>query len=208
MKNLSFFAAKPSSLPPGTVLYRLDGKRRYDLHTAAPDFGAIGGMTYFADGPTAPHGANFSFAVDDLLQFTREGSGPGRGGVLRLLFLKRADGITRQQFARHWRDIHAPLAMRHNPSFDHYVTNIVLDEASEWDGILEEWFASEDVFDRHDQGLAEHKRIVGEDIPLFVKSVALSPQVLGREIYRQESKRPALLRERAAEFLASASAPA
>ena len=182
MKTLSFFAAKPPSLPPGTALYRLDGKRRYDLTSAGPDFGAIGGMTYFADGPAAPAGAKFSFAVDDLLQFSRAGSGPGRGGVLRLLLIKRADGITRPQFARHWREIHAPLAIRNNPSFDHYITNIVLDETSEWDGILEEWFASEEVFDRHDQGLAEHKRAVGEDIPLFVKSVALSPQFLGREI--------------------------
>jgi hypothetical protein len=69
-----------------------------------------------------------------------------------------------------------------NPSFDHYVTNIVLDPASEWDGILQEWFADEAVFDRHDQGLTEHKRIVAEDIPLFVKSVALSPQFLARAI--------------------------
>ena len=182
MKVLSFFAAKPSSLPAGTEIYRLDGKRRYDLRAAPPDFGAIGGMTYFADGPAAPKGADFSFAVDDLLQFTRPGAGPGRGGVLRVLLIKRADGISRRQFADHWRNIHAPLAMRHNPSFDHYVTNIVLDEACEWDGILEEWFPSEAVFDKHDQGLAEHKRIVGEDIPLFVKSVALSPQFLGHAV--------------------------
>lgn len=182
MKTLSFSAAKPPSLPPGCALYRLDGKRRYDLHAAPPDFGPIGGMKFFVDGPAAPPGADYSFAVDDLLQFTRPGAGPGRGGVLRVLLIKRADGISRQQFAQHWREIHAPLAIRHNPSFDHYVTNIVLDERSEWDGILEEWFPDESVFDNHEQGLAEHKRVVGEDIPLFVKSVALSPQFLGRQV--------------------------
>lgn len=182
MKTLSFLAAKPSNLPPGCELYRLDGKRRYDLHSVPPDFGAIGEMRYFADGPAAPAGAAYRFDVDDALQFTRSGAGPGRGGVMRILLIKRADGITRRQFADHWRNIHAPLAIRHKPSFDHYVTNIVLDDASEWDGILQEWFADESVFDGHEQGLAEHKRIVAEDIPLFVKSVALSPQFLGRPV--------------------------
>lgn len=182
MKTIGFFASRPASLPPGHALYRLQNKRRYDLTGDAPAHGAIGSMTHFVDGPSPVPGAAHQFAVDDALQFTRPGAGPGRGGVMRILLIKRADGITRDRFARHWREIHAPLAIRLNPSFDHYVTNIVLDPASEWDGILQEWFADESVFDHHDQGLAEQKRAVGEDIPLFVKSVALSPQFLGRAI--------------------------
>lgn len=182
MKSIGFFASKPANVPPGCDLYRIENKRRYDLRDAAPEHGSIGAMTYFADGPAPVPGAAHQFAVDDALQFSRPGAGPGRGGVMRVLLIKRADGITRERFARHWREIHAPLAIRLNPAFDHYVTNIVLDPASEWDGILQEWFADEAVFDRHDQGLAEHKRVVGEDIPLFVKSVALSPQFLGRAI--------------------------
>jgi hypothetical protein len=182
VKSLCFFSSKPAHVPPGHDLYRLENKRRFDLEGDAPARGAIGAAAYLTDGPAPVPGAAHQFAVDDALQFSRPGAGPGRGGVLRILLIKRADGITRAQFAQHWRTIHAPLALRMNPSFDHYVTNIVLDPASEWDGILQEWFADEAVFDRHDQGLAEHKRIVAEDIPLFVESVALSPQFLARAI--------------------------
>jgi hypothetical protein len=182
VKSIDFFASKPANVPPGYDLYRLKNKRRYDLRGDAATHGSIGAMTYLSDGPAPVLGAAHHFSVDDALQFSRLGAGPGRGGVLRVLLIKRADGITREQFARHWRTIHAPLALRMNPSFDHYVTNIVLDPASEWDGILQEWFADEAVFDRHDHGLVEHKRSVAEDIPLFVKSVDLSPQFLARAI--------------------------
>lgn len=180
MKSISFFAKEPATSPKGSYAYRLETKQRYDLHSDPPAYGSLGAMTYLVDGASAALGADHHFPVDDALQFSRPGAGPGRGGVMRLLLIKRADGMTRSQFARHWRTIHAPLAIRMNPSFDHYVTNIVLDPTSEWDGILQEWFADEAIFDRHEQGLAEHKRVVAEDIPLFVKSVARSPQFLAR----------------------------
>lgn len=180
MKSISFFATAPATPPRESLVYRLEIKQRYDLDSAPPGHGSIGAMTYLVDGPGVVPGAAHHFSVDDALQFSRPGAGPGRGGVMRLLLIKRADGLTRPQFAQHWRTIHAPLAIRLNPSFDHYVTNIVLDPASEWDGILQEWFADESIFDHHEQGLAEHKRIVAEDIPLFVKSVAQSPQFLAR----------------------------
>jgi hypothetical protein len=37
--------------------------------------------------------------------------------------LRRAQGITHEQFARHWREVHAPLALAHNDvlGFHHYV---------------------------------------------------------------------------------------
>lgn len=182
MKVLSFFDRAPAAAPADALLYRLVPKRRYDLRSGAAAGDSLTPFAFLADGPAPAPGATAAFAVDDRLEFTRPGAGPGRGGVMRLLFIKRAAGITRAQFADHWRNIHAPLALSMRPSFDHYVTNIVADPASPWDGILQEWFADEHTFDNHDQGLAAHKKAVGDDIPLFVAAVADSPQFLAHQV--------------------------
>lgn len=155
-------------------------------HDAGPGTAAVvgpfEGVSVLVDGRDASPGASHAFEVDDRVEFTRDGAGPGRGGVMRLLFLRRADGLSRAEFARHWREVHAPLAIRLRPSFDHYVTNIVLDPASEWDGILQQWFADETVFDTHEQGFDGHKRAVAQDIPSFVRSVQFCPQFVGEEV--------------------------
>jgi uncharacterized protein (TIGR02118 family) len=66
-------------------------------------------------------------------------------GITRFSLLRRANGITPAEFARHWTDVHAPLARRHHPALRRYVQNIVLQplgDAEPFDGIVELGFAS------------------------------------------------------------------
>ena len=66
-----------------------------------------------------------------------------RGGetITRIAFVRRAAGLTREEFADHWTNVHAPLARKHHPVLVRYVQNIVLENptptAPEVDGIAE-----------------------------------------------------------------------
>jgi uncharacterized protein (TIGR02118 family) len=66
-----------------------------------------------------------------------------RGGetITRIAFVRRAAGLTREQFAEHWTNVHAPLARKHHPVLVRYVQNIVVEKAEpsapEVDGIAE-----------------------------------------------------------------------
>jgi uncharacterized protein (TIGR02118 family) len=46
-------------------------------------------------------------------------------GVKMVSFMARADGLTHEQFARHWIERHTPLAVRHHVGLWHYTQNVV-----------------------------------------------------------------------------------
>jgi uncharacterized protein (TIGR02118 family) len=46
-------------------------------------------------------------------------------GVKMVSFMQRADGLTHEQFARHWTEQHAPLAMRHHIGLWNYTQHVV-----------------------------------------------------------------------------------
>ena len=78
-----------------------------------------------------------------------------RGGetITRIAFVRRAAGLTREQFADHWTNVHAPLARKHHPVLVRYVQNIVVESAApnapEVDGIAELGFRTlKDVHQR------------------------------------------------------------
>ena len=62
-------------------------------------------------------------------------------GVKMIMPLRRADGLSKEQFADHWLRVHAPLALEHVPGIWRYVTNVVIEpvspDAPEIDGIVE-----------------------------------------------------------------------
>jgi uncharacterized protein (TIGR02118 family) len=66
--------------------------------------------------------------------------------MVHLLFLvKRKEGLNRQAFSRHWREIHAPLAQR-IPGVRRYVQSHILDTPGEeppYDGVAEIWVDDE-----------------------------------------------------------------
>jgi uncharacterized protein (TIGR02118 family) len=46
-------------------------------------------------------------------------------GVKMVSFMQRAEGLTHEQFARHWTENHTPLAMRHHVGLWNYTQNVV-----------------------------------------------------------------------------------
>lgn len=76
--------------------------------------------------------------------------------IKRITLLTRKAGLTREQFTRHWLEVHAPLA--HSvPGLARYVQSHILEEykradipttAVEVDGFAELWFADRAAMDR------------------------------------------------------------
>jgi uncharacterized protein (TIGR02118 family) len=58
-----------------------------------------------------------------------------------IAMVKRNPSLTHEQFARQWRDQHAPLVRNRLPGLRKYVLNVTFQEeggrAPEWDGIVE-----------------------------------------------------------------------
>ena len=76
--------------------------------------------------------------------------------IKRVSLLTRKAGMTREQFTRHWLEIHAPLA-KPVPGLVRYVQSHIVGEfrrpdiptsAVEVDGIAELWFESRDSMER------------------------------------------------------------
>jgi uncharacterized protein (TIGR02118 family) len=69
-------------------------------------------------------------------------------GVKMVSFMQRAEGITHEQFARHWTENHTPLAMRHHVGLWNYTQHVVrrayTPGGSPIDGIAELHFETND----------------------------------------------------------------
>ncbi len=107
-------------------------------------------------------------------------------GVRRISFVRAAPGLTRAEMARHWGEVHWPIAQVHHPALWRYVQNVVVEpvttDAPEVDGIAELHFRSiadlRDRFYDSDEGL----RIVAEDVRQFLDRGA-GWRVLARETW-------------------------
>lgn len=98
--------------------------------------------------------------------------------IKRISLLRRKPHISKEEFARHWRDVHGPL-VDHVPGVRGYVQNHVLDVAASHpllpgdggsvDGIVEMWFDGEDAMRR---ALASPEaKAMFADGALFLESV-------------------------------------
>jgi uncharacterized protein (TIGR02118 family) len=76
--------------------------------------------------------------------------------IKRISLLARKEGMTREQFTRHWLDVHAPLAHA-VPGLRRYVQSHIIEEfhrpdipaaSVEVDGIAELWFADRAAMQR------------------------------------------------------------
>ena len=76
--------------------------------------------------------------------------------IKRVSLLTRKDGMTREQFTRHWLEIHAPLA-RPVPGLTRYVQSHIVEERTrpdipttdvEIDGIAELWYDDREMMAR------------------------------------------------------------
>jgi uncharacterized protein (TIGR02118 family) len=89
-----------------------------------------------------------AYLVDERPQWNQGGD-----TITRIAFVRRAAGLSREEFADHWTNVHSPLARRHHPVLVRYVQNIVIEPvtpgAPEVDGIAELGFRRlKDVHER------------------------------------------------------------
>jgi uncharacterized protein (TIGR02118 family) len=108
-----------------------------------------------------------AYRVDQRVQWDRGGA-----TVARISFVRRAPGLTREEFARHWMEVHAPLARRHHPGICRYVQNVVVETltpgAPEVDGIAELGFATLDDFRERMYDSPEGREIIAADVRTFL----------------------------------------
>jgi len=108
-----------------------------------------------------------AYRVDERVQWD-----DGRATVARISFVRRAPGLTHEEFARHWTEVHAPLARRHHPGICRYVQNIVVEpltrDAPDIDGIAELGFASLDDFRDRMYDSPEGREIITADVRTFL----------------------------------------
>jgi uncharacterized protein (TIGR02118 family) len=101
----------------------------------------VAAIAVFRSEPPPGLAASEAYRVDEQVQWER-----GDAAVTRISFVRRAAGLTRQQFADHWTTVHAPLARQHHPGICRYVQNVVVEaltpDAPDIDGIAELGFAS------------------------------------------------------------------
>ena len=67
--------------------------------------------------------------------------------IKTVAFIKRKAGVSREEFARHYEEVHVPLAMKHFP-FRKYLRNYVIKqpeaEEPDFDCVTEVWFETMD----------------------------------------------------------------
>lgn len=98
-------------------------------------------------------------------------------GVKMVSLMQRADGLTHEQFVRHWTENHAPLALTHHVGLWNYTQNVVrrtyTPGGAGIDGVAELHFRTRESFDTEffdsDEGRAvimgDVKRFMGRLIP-------------------------------------------
>jgi uncharacterized protein (TIGR02118 family) len=127
------------------------------------------------------------YVVEERVHWTYQRGWPdgtASPGIKRIPFLRRRAGMTREDFAAHWSDVHAPLARRHHPSLWRYVQNVVLDVvtpgAPPVDGIAElSYRSSTDMHERHfdsEQG----RVVISRDVQRFI-DVSRSERIVATE---------------------------
>jgi uncharacterized protein (TIGR02118 family) len=108
-----------------------------------------------------------AYRVDERVQWDQ-----GDATVARISFVRRAPGLTRDEFARHWSERHAPLARRHHPGIARYVQNVVAEQltpgAPDVDGIAELGFASLADFRERMYDSPEGQQIIATDVRRFL----------------------------------------
>jgi uncharacterized protein (TIGR02118 family) len=112
-----------------------------------------------------------AWLVDSTVQWD-----DGPVGVVRFSWIRRAAEVPdRAAFARHWGEVHAPLARQHHPGLCRYVQHVVVrplhDDAGsrdDVDGIAELGFATLDDLEHRMYDSEEGRAIVMADIKSFL----------------------------------------
>jgi uncharacterized protein (TIGR02118 family) len=113
--------------------------------------------------------------------------GDASPGVKRISFVRRAAALDHDQFARHWAEVHTPIARRHHPTLWRYCQNVVrsvlvdeVGDAALTDGVSELSFRSREDMTERMYDSEEGRQIAAADIASFLDAPA-GWRVLARE---------------------------
>jgi uncharacterized protein (TIGR02118 family) len=93
-------------------------------------------------------------------------------GVKMVSFMRRAEGLTHEQFARHWTERHTPLALAHHPGLWNYTQHVVrralTPGGDDVDGIAELHFRTRDDYDTRFFDSDAGRAAILEDVKRFM----------------------------------------
>ena len=117
-----------------------------------------------------------------------EASSPGdpTPGLVAAFPLFRKTSLDREPADRHWREVHAPLALKHHPGMCDYVQLSVVETLSgpAYDGIALCGFADREDMKRRFFGSDEDRRVILDDVAKFTDPVrSLHRVVTQRSIF-------------------------
>lgn len=120
-------------------------------------------------------GASAAVLVDSAQHFGLLTTEPSGDGVHLFGVLKRRVGMSVDEFASHWRDVHVPLTLSLEPQFSSYVTLVVQASRGDfpWDGIVFDLFETAARYDRHLAVESPHKKAAFEDNKEFMSAMTL-----------------------------------
>jgi len=85
--------------------------------------------------------------------------------IKSMTLIKRKPGLSREEFITHYEEVHAPLALKHFPTFKRYVRNYVIAppdaEEPDFDCITEIWFDDIEGAMAVTEALGDYKTEVG-----------------------------------------------
>ena len=109
-----------------------------------------------------------AYRVDERVQI----DGEVTPYVVQCSFVRRHPALTRDQFAAHWHDVHAPLVPHHHPGVARYVQNVVVEpltsDTPEVDGIAQLSFRTAHDFHERYYDSPEGRALVGADVARFI----------------------------------------
>lgn len=103
-------------------------------------------------------------------------------GIKYVSFVRRADGLSHEQFARHWSEIHAPLAREHHIGLAGYTQNVVRRSYSpgsaDIDGIAELRFGTRADYEERFYDSDDGKAAIRADVKQFIGRSGISPTLM------------------------------
>jgi uncharacterized protein (TIGR02118 family) len=93
--------------------------------------------------------------------------------VKAIALIKRKPGISRDEFIKHYEQVHAPLAVKHLHTFKKYIRNYVIPSSSaedtEFDCITEVWYEDMEGYQTVLNFMSsEAGRVIQEDAEQFI----------------------------------------
>jgi uncharacterized protein (TIGR02118 family) len=114
-------------------------------------------------------------------------------GVKYVSFVRRREELSHQQFARHWAEVHAPIARTHHVGLAGYTQNVVRTTYTPGgagiDGVAELSFRTRADFEERFYDNDEGKAVIRADVAKFIGRSGISPTLM-RELPIRTPARP------------------